>query len=291
MGIVTSPVAHAYGDGDPRLCARDDLEWVLTHQAVDPARERDAWREVLRAARAGDYAHVVRTAGRVNRAEPPEGNSWSRWAQWVDLRLSELADDPSRVVDLPREDEPWRLREGVLDPAARDVVQRALAATPVPAGDSRRDHVVVETPAPVGLAVRLDRTTGDVAQVATARLGVVLERTDRVRVLGVHAADAVEDPRTAGWRERWPSLASALGGWFSQSGLGRYEPQAAQAAMLRQESDERLERVAAEAAELLTLGDEDVRAVVVAFGCCVEPSYLRSWLGWMVWRIGYFDWK
>jgi hypothetical protein len=289
--VRNSPVALAYGDFGDDLCPRVALEQVLVRNPVDYAEHRDHWRSVVELARRGNFARVVQDRGGVNLADPPEGNSWERWAEWVDHRLSEVADDPTSVAALPRHPEPWQVRSGELDEGVEGLVRSALSKTAMPVGSSRRDYVVVDLTEPVGSAAQCDPRTGVLTERATHRLGVVVERTDRVRVVGLHAADPEEDPRASSWRARWPVLSAAAGGWFSQAGLGSRTPWGSQSLMLEQESDEHLERLAAEGAELLALGDEDLHAAVRALGCYVEPSYLRLWLEWMFWRIGYFDWK
>ena len=285
-----APVSLAFGDFGEALCPRTALEDVLARNRADHLAHRDHWRSVLEQAREGDFAEVMYRRGGVNLVDPPEGTSWERWAEWVDLRLSEVADDPARTAPLPRSLLPWQVRFGEIDGASTDAVRRALGGVPPPAGVSRRDYVVVDLPGTVGTVARRDPTTWTLTERRTARLGVVVERGDRVRVVGVHAADPDVDRREGVWRARWPTLASSLGGWFSEAAFGGFTPWAQQRTMLEQESDAHLERLAAEGAELLELGDDDLHAAVRALGCYVEPSYLRLWLEWMFWRIGYFDW-
>jgi hypothetical protein len=290
VALITAPVALAFGDFDPQLCARSTLEHVLTHRRVDFPRELDHWRDVLESARRGDFAHVMQHRGGVYLADPPEGNSWERWAAWVELRLAELAKDPTTVAPIPEDPGSWQWRSGEIDEASRERVRARLREVQLPAVVSRRDYLVVDVGSRIGSAVSADRLTGEVTTRDTSRVGIVLERGEGVRVVGLHATDPHEDPRAAAWRRQWPALASALGGWFSEPSLTGVHPWVRQSGMLREESEERLAQLAVEGSQLLELGDEDLRAAAVGMGCYVEPSYLRLWLEWMFWRIGYFDW-
>lgn len=288
------PVSYLVGDAflgltEYELCHRQPLERALSQPGIDLAGERERWAAVVDLARRGDVARVLQDAGHVPFARPPEGTSWIRWADWVTARLGELADGPSAVTGPPRHLEHWQRREGEVDAAAVDALRRALSRVPLPAGTSRRDHVVIDVGRPVGSAGAW--RDGEFHEEPTTRVGLVLERTDRVRVVAVHAADPIEDGRAPGWRARWPVLAAALGGWFSLGALADRTPASAQYAMLAAEDDAFLAALAGEGAELLQLDDDDLHAAVVALGSYVEPGFLRSWLEWLVWRIGHFDWK
>lgn len=287
------PVSLAgYGELEDHLCAREALEYVLTNNRGDFVGFRDHWRHVLEHAREGDFAVVMQREGRVNLVDPPEGTSWARWAEWVDLRLTEVAADPSTLAPLPRHPPSPIVREGLLDPDEEETVRQVLAEVPLPELAGRRDYLVLEAPHAIGVARQLDRATGQVSETPTRRFGVVLERRDSVRVVTLHAADAVSTVPVAEVRERWPVLAAALGGWFSQNLVPEEgSPWWQQVGMLEQETDARLALLATEVTDLLTLDDSDVHAVVASAGCYVEPVHLRLWLQWMAWRIGYFDWK
>ncbi|WP_432565319.1 hypothetical protein [Kineococcus sp. SYSU DK003] len=274
------------------LCHRQPLELAMASPAFDAEEQLDRWRSIIDVGRReGDFARTVQRIGGVPFASPPEGNSWERWAGWVAERLAELVDDPTSIAAVPQYPEHWQLRDGKLDDTVGPALRRRLSEIAVPAGRSRRDYLVVDVGEPVGVVLTRDEGGRSVGEQVTQRVGVVVERTDRPRVIGVHAAPAVDDPRADGWRAEWPRLSSAFGGWFSLGAFGNRTPATMQYSMLEREPDDLLEELAAEGRELLDLTDEDLRAAVVALGCYVEPSWLRLWLEWMFWRIGYFDWK
>ncbi|WP_328295040.1 hypothetical protein OG218_20375 [Kineococcus sp. NBC_00420] len=273
------------------LCLRHPLERALGGRGVDFADQLDWWRSIVALGHREDFVTVMQDVAGVLFVDPPEGNSWVRWANWVDERLTELVDDPTTVADVPRYAENWQIRYGELDAAARDGLRRAMAKLSVPGGVSRRDYLVLDVGRPVGTVSAGEHDSNRrFDETVTTRVGVVLERSGRTRVIGVHAADPEDEFRGAEWRARWPVLTSLLGGWFSLAAVGDQDPSAMQYRMLREESGEHLERLAVEGAELLALGDDDLHAAVRALGCYVEPSWLRLWLEWMFWRIGYFDW-
>jgi len=276
---------------DFTLCLRQPLEHRLADPTMDLPDQLDWWRSIVALGRRENFVAVMQDVAGVPFVDPPEGNSWERWANWVEERLVELVDDPGTVADLPRYTENWRLRNGVLLEESQDVIRRELGRSTIPDGTARRDYLVVDVGRRIGIVSSGEHDSNrTLREVETTRVGVVLERTDRSRVIGMHAADPADEPRGAEWRARWPVLASTMGGWFSLSAVAR-GASASQDRMLRQESDEHLERLVAEGAELLELGDDELHAAIVALGCYVEPSFLRLWLEWMFWRIGYFDWK
>lgn len=285
------PVRDAYlGLTEYQLCHRQPLEFALAQPAVDYEAELEWWTKVLDLGRREDFRQVMQEVAGVPFRDPPEGTSWTRWAESVTIRLEELARDPSSTAAVPLHTEQWQLRDGTLDASAGDLVRRAFGKFVLPPSLTRRSYVVVDVGAPVGSVTSWNRAGGHTEE-RSHRVGVVVETTDRPRVIGMHAADPREDDRAGEWRDRWPVLADAFGGWFSLGALTNGWPATMQYSMLERESDELLERLAAEGAELLLLGDEDLHAAVRALGCYVEPSFLRLWLGWMFWRIGYFDWK
>ncbi|GAA0287616.1 hypothetical protein [Kineococcus aurantiacus] len=289
---MSHPVSLAcYGELQDCACPREALEHGLRRPG-DLVGYRDEWRRVLDRARAGDWQAVMNREADVNLVLPPEGTSWERWAEWVDLRLTEVAADPSTVAPLPLHRSSSLVREGLVDPEEGETVRAVLGDVLLPEIAGRRDYLVLEAPRDIGVSRHLDRGTGRVSEVPTRRIGVVLEHRDGVRVVGVHAADAVPLVDVEDVRRRWPVLAAALGGWFNDALLvGEESAWSQQVLMLEQETDERLDLLATEITDLLTLHDADVHAVVASAGCYVEPVHLRLWLQWMAWRIGYFDWK
>lgn len=289
--MIGSLVPLAYADLDWGLCPRERLEHLLATNAVDFARERDVWRDLLSRARAGDVEDEIARRSGVYSVLPPEGVSWVRWAEWLDSRLSEVADDPSSTVDLPDDLPGWRSYASELAPGAQDLVRRALVRVALPETSTMRDFVVVDAGAPVGAVLRGDEDSAQEEPVVSRTLGVVLERTDRLRVVQVNAVDPWRDERFAGWSSSWPLLTAVLGGWFSDAALGDGDPWLQQAAMLASESDEVLTGLVREGRELLLLGDADLRAFVASTGSCVQPDHLRWWFEWTFWRIETFDWK
>lgn len=284
-------VSLALGEDWEGLCPRESLEHALTHDCSDRGGQAALWRQLLQDTPPADLERVMQWSAGINSTVPPEGLSWERWATWVESRLSEVAEDPSTLVPLPRHLRNWRWRSGELLPGAEGTVRDALARIVPPPGAGVREFLLVDLAEPVGTFSRADRATGAVEERPTQRLGVVLDRSAGLRVVGVTAADPLVDPRTEEWRARWPVLFTALGGWFGEASFERRAPWAQQARMLETEPDERLVVLAGEGADLLGLGDDDLRAAVAATGCVVEPDHLRWWLEWMFWRIGSFDWK
>ncbi len=117
--MIGSLVPLAYADLDWGLCPRERLEHLLASNGVDFARERDVWAEFLSRARAGDVEWEIAQSSGVHSVLPPEGVSWARWAEWLDNRLSEVADDPSSTVDLPDHLPGWRSYASELAPGLR----------------------------------------------------------------------------------------------------------------------------------------------------------------------------
>ncbi|GAB3462083.1 hypothetical protein AB1207_09620 [Kineococcus endophyticus] len=289
--MIGSLVPLAYADLDWGLCPRERLEHLLASNGVDFARERDVWAEFLSRARAGDVEWEIAESSGVHSVLPPEGVSWARWAEWLDSRLSEVADDPSSTVDLPNYLPGWRSYASELAPGAQDLVQRALARVALPETSTMRDFVVVDAGAPVGAVLRGAEDSAEEEPLVSHALGVVLERTDRLRVVRVNAVDPRVDERFPRWSSSWPLLTAVLGGWFSDAALGQGDPWFQQAAMLASESDEVLTGLVREGRELLLLDDADLRAFVASTGSCIQPDHLRWWFEWMFWRIETFDWK
>jgi hypothetical protein len=285
--VIASLVALAYADLDWGLCPRERLEHLLATNGVDHVRERDAWSGLLADARHGDCERELARRSGVHSILPPEGISWTRWAEWLEERLTEVAADPSSVVDLPAYLPGWRSCSGDLAPESRDVVQRALAGVQPPEGSSVRDYLVVDASRTVGSVAHAE----DPRPQPTRRIGVVVERTDRFRVLKMNAVDPEVDERFPEWRSRWPALTAALGGWFSDAALGGGDPWFQQVSMLATETEEVLATLVREGRELLQLEDEDVLAFVASAGSCIQPPHLRSWFEWMFWRIETFEWK
>jgi hypothetical protein len=292
MPIVTSPVAIAFGEPNDGLCPRTDFEWAVSLTRPDAALELEQWRQLLERGRDGDVAQVMKRDGGVNLADPPEGTSWMRWAQWVESRLEELVQDPTSVVPIPLGQD-WRFREGVLDPQAEQVVRRALGSVAPPSGGSRRDHLVIDTGNRVGIHRTRDPDTHEVREEETSHLAVTLERgpAGALRVLGFEPTSADSGVSWTSLHDEWPVLAGALGGWFSQTSLRQWTPWAQQVTMLEEETDDLLSRLVVEGGQALRLGDEELRNAVHAMGSQVEPSFLRHWLEWMFWRIEHFEWK
>ncbi len=59
--------------------------------------------------------------------------------EWVDRRLTEVAADESTVYDLPPYPSHWRSSTADVDPAAHDVVHRALSSVQLPQMHAVRD--------------------------------------------------------------------------------------------------------------------------------------------------------
>jgi len=278
---------------DIYLCFREPVERALARPGQNYEYELDWWQGLVqRGRRQGDLAGVMQDEGRVLLQGPPEGTSWERWAEWVTERLAQLVEDPEAVAAVPGRLEVWFGHDGVLVANSEDVLQRALSKVRLPSGVTRRDYLTLDVGHPVGTHGPVDWNGRPKSPESSSRIGIVLDRADRSRVVGIHATAAIEDPRAQGWRVRWPSLSSLLGGWFSLGSFGHDgSPLVSQYSMLRLESDEVLERFAGEGRELLELPEDDLRAALIAFGCAVEVSWVRTWLEWMFWRIEYFDWK
>ncbi|MEW1956914.1 hypothetical protein [Kineococcus sp. NPDC059986] len=285
--------ASVYGERNWGLCPREALEHRLRNGVSDYAQVRDEWSRFLERARTADDEREIAQKSGVCSVDPPEGVSWTSWAEWLERRLTEVAADPSTLVTLPQFLSMWRPSTARLDPTAGEVVRRAVAGVSPPEGGSVRDYVVVEAAGTVGVAVWPSISSPYPELTFTRELGVVVERTDRTRVVAVNAVDPWVDERFSEWSIRWPALTAALGGWFSDAALGRNGPWSQQRAMLERESDEHLTEIAREATDLLHLDDEVLRHFAVSAGSCVLPQghRLRCWFGWMVWRIETFKWK
>ncbi|MEZ0493796.1 hypothetical protein AB2L28_16275 [Kineococcus sp. TBRC 1896] len=291
--MIGSLIPLAYADLDWGLCPRERLEHLLATNGVNFVREREVWSELLSRARASDVESEIAGSSGVHSVLPPEGVSWTRWAEWLDRRLNEVAADPSSTVDLPPHLPAWRsyTAEVEAEAEAEAVVRRALAGVMLPVTPTVRDFVVVDAGETVGTVLRADDDSTEPRPTASRFLGVVLERTDRLRVVRVNVVDTRRDERSSRWISRWPVLTAVLGGWFSDAALGAGDPWFQQATMLASESDAVLAELVREGRELLLLSDADLHAFAASSGSCIQPPHLRWWFEWMFWRIETFDWK
>ena len=301
MDWLNSSVCLAYGSEMDWSCPREGLELSLAERWERLDFDRDHWRSVIeRARRSDDPAGVFQRMGEVDFRDPPEGTSWLRWAEWVDERLTEAAERPETVLRGVIDRfaiHSWRRRSSVVPVGAEAVLDR-LGGPRWPAHDPSggeapvRWYVTGDTGAPVGAALRLDERGRPTSSTPTTWAGAVLQRTagGTACLVGVHALEPDADPRAPRWRERWPALHALLGGWFSEAAFSRRDLWMQQRQMLSTEPAGVLARAVEEGGDLLTLGDADLRAAVLALGCIVELPHLRSWLQWMFWRVHRFDW-
>lgn len=290
---------------------REALERQIAAPDHDAGLTLGRWRAAVPPdATEEDIRDAINSLG-ANVWQPLEGTSWRRWATWFENRLQEAVNDPETV--LPAEHLPgdytWRRRSTTrLDADAADRWAREALQFHAPRID---DWLAADADGGVHLYLLLDtrQVVGEVSDLEDAdayghqrvvrarsstRVGVRLSRSLTGNgmhpfVRGVHVAEPVDDPRAASWRAAWPTLTAVLGGCFSDT--YQLTPWTDQRRMLFAEPSAVLDRLAAEGDELLALGDDDLRAAVVALGCFVEPPHLRLWLTWMFWRIRTFDWS
>jgi len=302
---------NSYGEGRDRmydtLDDREALERQIADPEHDPATTLERWRSATRGALTDDEFSEQSYSLGINRWPPIEGTSWRQWGRWLEERLTEPAEHPETRLDpaaLPAR-YTWRRRRssGLSDSGATQLADQvaadhrsaldAWAASPEERG--HRLHLLLDARGVVGRIDRLSdapssRDQHVVSSTETTTVAVCVVRTADA-TWSITAVHPTEPDSTAAQRlrERWPALASALGGWFGDD--PRLFPGRRQRDLLFDESPAFLDRVADEGDELLTLDDAGLHAAVVALGCFVEPPHLRLWLTWMFWRIRTFDWS